>query len=73
MFASDRSRQIVPLFLRKRIDTQRTGLFEGEETFLVRVTCPVCDRVQKPVRVNREVPPGDLKEGREPTVNPTLL
>ena len=25
------------------------------------------------MRVNREEPPGDLKEGREPTVNPTLL
>ena len=37
------------------------------------MTCPVCDRVQKSVRVNRERPPGDLKEGREPTVNPTLL
>ena len=37
------------------------------------MTCPVCDRVQKSVRVNREEPPGDLKEGRELTVNPTLL
>ena len=37
------------------------------------MTCPVCDRVQKSVRVNRERPPGDLKEGREPTVNLTLL
>ena len=25
------------------------------------------------MRVNREEPPGDLKEGHEPTVNPTLL
>ena len=34
---------------------------------------PVHDRVQKPVRVNREEPPGDLKEVCEPTVNPMLL
>ena len=46
---------------------------EGDETFLVQVACPVCDRVQKPARVNREEPPGDLKEGPKPTVNLTLL
>ena len=33
----------------------------------------MCDRVQKPVRVNREEPPGDLKEGHDLTVNPMLL
>ena len=36
-------------------------------------TCHGHDRMQKPVRVNREEPPCDLKEGREPTVSPTLL
>ena len=37
------------------------------------MTWPVCDRVQRPVRVNREEPLGDLKEGRGLTVNMTLL
>ena len=37
------------------------------------MTGPAHVRAQKPVRVNREEPPGDLKEYREPTVNPTLL
>ena len=37
------------------------------------MTYPAHDKVQKPVRVNRE-PLGDLKnEAGEPTVNPTLL
>ena len=46
-----------------------------DETFRVRVTCPMRDKAQKPVRVIREEPHGDLiiKEGGEPTVNPTLL
>ena len=34
---------------------------------------PAHDRAQTPVRVNREESPGDLKEAREPTVNPTVL
>lgn len=51
----------------KRIDTQRAASLKRDETFRVRVTCPAHDRAQKPVRVNREEPPGDLKEGREPT------
>lgn len=43
------------------------------ETFRVLVTCPGHDRPKKPVRVSREGPPGELKEGREQTVNPMLL
>ena len=35
---------------------------KGDETFRVRTTCPANDRAQKPVRVNREKPPCDLKE-----------
>ena len=37
------------------------------------MTGPAHVRAQKPVRVNREERPGDFKEYREPTVNPTLL
>ena len=37
------------------------------------MTGPAHVRAQKPVRVNREEPPGDFKEYREPTVNRTLL
>ena len=44
-----------------------------DETFRGRATCPAHDRAQKPVRINREELPCDLKEGRDPTVNPTLL
>ena len=35
--------------------------------------CPARDRAQKPVRVNREEPPCDLKEGCDPNVNLTFL
>ena len=44
-----------------------------DETFLVRETCPTHYRAQYTVRVNREEPPGDLKENPEPTVSQTLL
>ena len=37
------------------------------------MTCPAHDRAQKPERVNRDGPPCELKEDREPTVNATLL
>ena len=33
----------------------------------------MCYRAQKPIRVNREEHPGNLKEGCEVTVNTTLL
>ena len=44
-----------------------------DETFRVRATCPARDRAQKLVRLNREEHLGDLKEGHEPTIIPTLL
>ena len=45
-----------------------------DESFQMQVTCRTThDRARKPVRVNREEPPGELKEGREPIVHPTLL